>query len=285
MLFRSDRTNAEARRAGPSGLDIFLRLASPYWSGATGRQAWGLTIASLAFAVAQVAVQLGLNRWIGWFFDLLDARDPRIVWAIAAFPAILALMMAVAAQQIYLRMALQVHWRAWVTLRLTERWLARGRHYLLPFFDGDNDNPDYRIAEDIRVVTEAAIDFAMAIVSGLLLLAGFVSVLWSLSSTLRIPLFVTELAVPGYLVWAAILYALIGSALTYWLGRPMIAINEQRHAREGDFRFHLVRTRERSEAIALQAGEQSELDLHRGVLATLVAAWQRLMLEIGRAHV
>lgn len=270
-------TRANGAPPPMSGLAIFVRLASPYWRGDTARQAWTLTIASIAFAVAQVGIQLGLNGWIGWFFDLLDDHDRGLGWAVVVFIALSALMMAVAAQQIYLRMALQVRWRAWVTLRLIDRWLARSRHYLLPYFDGESDNPDYRIAEDVRLVTEAAVDFAMAIVNGVLLLAGFVSVLWSLSGAMPVNLLGVRFALPGYLVWAAIVYALAGSALTWWFGNPMIKINEERHAREGDFRFHLVRTRERSETIALQGGEATEVALHRGVLDALIAAWQRLM--------
>lgn len=273
----SHKSGPRATHAAISGLATFFRLASPYWSGETRRQAWRLTLLSIAFAVAQVVVQLGLNRWIGWFFDLLDAHDRSIAVAVLVFVALSLVMMAVAAQQIYLRMALQVNWRAWVTMRLIDRWLARSRHYLLPYFDGDSDNPDYRVAEDVRVVTEAAVDFSMAIVNGLLLLVGFVGVLWSLSGSLQVGLFGLNFGVPGYLVWSAILYALIGSALTYWFGRPMIKINEERHAREGDFRFHLVRTRERSESIAFESGESTEIALHRGVLAGLVGAWQRLM--------
>ncbi|MBL8701520.1 MAG: ABC transporter ATP-binding protein/permease [Alphaproteobacteria bacterium] len=283
MTASNPRRRREAAAVGGPGLLTSLRWALGFWRAGGGRGAWWLTAATLALAALQVLLQLALTRWIGGFFDALAVGERgALLGRAVAFTAILAAWMATAAYAIRARMMIQLRWRAWMTEQCAALWLQKRRHYLLQFFGGGSDNPDYRIAEDVRVVTEAAVDLAVGLSTSLLLLVSFLGVLWALSTPIEIDLGPLHLAIPGYLVGAAVIYAAAGSVLTYTLGWPMIRINEWRHSREGDFRFHLLRVRESSEAVALQHGEPAEQRRLRSALASLVAAARRLVRAQGR---
>jgi putative ATP-binding cassette transporter len=157
-----------------------------------------------------------------------------------------------------------------------QRWLSAGRQYQLGLLADEVDNPDGRIAEDIRVSTEAAVEFAQSILQCVLQLVVFLGVLWTLSGSLPVrlgPGF--EFNLPGYMVWAAVLYAAVGSALTYALGRGLIDAGHQRQRREADFRSGLTRAREHAEGIALMRGEGDERERLRGSLFDLRTAWHR----------
>jgi putative ATP-binding cassette transporter len=276
------RARARADAAAPPLL-ASLRWILGFWRVPGRRGARWLTIATLALAALQVVLQLGLTRWLGSFFDALAQGTQGLLLAhVAAFVALLLAWMAAASYAMRARMILQLRWRAWATDRLASIWLQDRRHYLLPFFGRDSDNPDYRIAEDTRVVTEAAVDLALGLFTSLLLIVGFLGVLWSLSTPIDLTLGSLRLEIPGYLVAAAIIYAGLGSLLAFALGRPMIRINEWRHAREGDFRFQLLQVRGASEAVALQHGEAAERRRLRSALGALVAAAQRLVRAQGR---
>ena len=153
---------------------------------------------------------------------------------------------------------------AWLTQVTTRRWLHAGRQYQLGLLADECDNPDGRIAEDIRVSTELAVEFAQTILQCILQLITFLSVLWVLSGTLPIKVGTFEFSLPGYMVWAAVLYALFGSILTYALGGGLIEAGNVRQGREADFRSVLIRARENAEGIALMRGEADERERLRG---------------------
>jgi len=155
------------------------------------------------------------------------------------------------------------------------RWLHSGRQYQLGLLADEIDNPDGRIAEDIRVSTEFAVEFAASILQCVLQLITFLGVLWTLSGDFRITLFGAERNIPGYMVWCAVAYALIGSLLTYALGRGLIDAGNVRQGREADFRSVLTRAREHAEGIALLRGEDDERERLRGSLFDLRSAWNR----------
>lgn len=267
--------DASAANGGAIWRDA-LALIIPYWrEGPQRRQAIQLTVGLAAVIVLQVLVQIQLNLWSRDFFNAVEARQGMVVLRLfALFVALIIAFMALAAWQIRLRMMLQGEWRRWLTHRLIDHWLTDGAHYRLRFVDGENDNPDYRISEDARVVTEAAVDFAAGLLNAALILAGFIGVLWSLSGPVALPMFGATIDIPGYLVFAAILYAGLGSLATYLVGRKLIHINEQRHEREGDFRSELVRVRDKGEGIAFARSEVAErLRLH-GALDHLIGIWR-----------
>jgi putative ATP-binding cassette transporter len=251
-----------------------LRLAGPYWSSERGGRVHAITFALFLLTVAQVGLNVWGNYWNRDLFDALEARSLRGVLVQAAvFAAIFASSIAVTAAHLLVKRRLQLDWRAWLTDRLIGRWLESGRHYRLLFTPGEHDNPDARIAEDIRIATEGAIGLAHTLVYSLLNLGLFVWILWSVSGSMAAP--GTSVEVPGYMVPLAFLYAGAGTALGWILGRPLVRSTDALQSAEASFRFGLSRAREHSEAIALAHGEPIERRGAAARFAAIVRDWDR----------
>ena len=269
---------APAGRPGTSDLRGFWRWVRA-WLVAPDRGHARLLIAGVvAMTLAQVLIQIRFNTWNRDFFDALDKRDSRAFqYQIVVFLALAAMSMAAAVYQLYLKQLLQLSWREWLTRRLTGAWLRDCRQYQLEAGAAEADNPDQRIAEDVRIAADLSVDFVLGLLISASMLIAFVGILWSLSGPLDIALAGMNLHVPGYMVWAAVLYALIGSGLTWWVGRPMVGIQVRRTTAEADFRFGLTRARESGESIALIRGEADE---RRGIdrlFGEVRGVWRELM--------
>lgn len=237
----------------------FARLAR-LWLCAPDRGNARLLIAILLLLTAvQVGVQIGFNIWSRNFFNALENRDSIAFQAgIMLFLSLAVTSMTVAVNQLYLKQLIQLRWRGWLTRYLVEAWMRDGRQYQLELAGQGADNPDQRIAEDVRVATELAVEFVTGLLSALLMLIAFIGILWTLSGPLHLAMMGREVEIPGYMVWAALLYALLGSSLTWMVGRPMVTLNVKRTAAEADFRFGLTRARESGEGIAFIRGETDE---------------------------
>ncbi len=259
-------------------LRAFLRLAGA-WLTAKDRGWARLQIAGvLLVTVVQVIIQIRFNFWNRDFFNALENRDrAAFTHQILLFFGLAAASMAAAVYQLYLKQLIQLRWREWLTRWLIANWLREGRHYQLEMAASGADNPDQRIAEDVRLSTEMAVDFALGIVISLTMLLSFVGILWTLSGALPVELGSISFEIPGYMVWAALLYAVIGSSLTWLVGRPMVGINIRRTTAEADFRFGLTRARESGEGIALIRGEEDERRFMAGLFAEVRGAVQALM--------
>ncbi|MFI4999045.1 MAG: ABC transporter ATP-binding protein/permease [Reyranellales bacterium] len=258
-----------------SSVRAFAVVACGYWTAPGYRLvAWILAGGMVALGVVNVGIALWLNLWNRDFFNALEKRDvPRLielVWILAAIVASAGVAVAI---QLHVKRRLQINWRSWLSRITILRWLNAGRQYQLGLLAEDIDNPDGRIAEDIRVATELAVEFGQSILQCILQLFTFLSVLWVLSGTLPIKVAGFAFTLPGYMVWAAVAYALIGSLLTYALGRGLIHAGNVRQGREADFRSGLTRARENAEGIALMHGEEDERGRLRGSLLDLRAAW------------
>lgn len=233
-----------------------------------------LTAGMTVFGIINVAIALWLNIWNRDFFNALDKRDTsQLAEQLYVLAAIVVSAGVSVAIHLHIRRRLQFNWRAWLTSVTAQRWLNSGRQYQLGLLAEECDNPDGRIAEDIRVSTELAVEFAQTILQCLLQLVTFLSVLWVLSGDLPIKIGDTEISVPGYMVWAAVLYALFGSILTYALGRGLIEAGNIRQAREADMRSVLIRARENAEGIALMRGELDERQRLKESVGDLRNAW------------
>ena len=236
--------------------------------------AWTLTGGMVVLGVVNVGIALWLNIWNRDFFNALDKKDGaellQLLWILAAIVVSAGIAVAV---QLHIKRRLQINWRSWLSHVTVLRWLDAGRQYQLGMMADEVDNPDGRIAEDIRVSTELAVEFAQSILQCVLQLFTFLSVLWILSGTMPIHLFGFAFDLPGYMVWAAVVYAVVGSALTYALGRGLIHAGNVRQSREADFRSGLTRAREHAEGIALMRGEADERERLSGSLFELRAAW------------
>lgn len=218
----------------------FVRLALGFWSGPTRARAWLLTVGVLVGLVLNIAVAVAVNKWSKYFFDALQ-NDNRRVLPVALGIVVLIAAASVVASVILLqvRMRLQLHWREWLTGTLIRRmmdWreLARGLR------TGGIDNPEARISEDGRLAIELFVDFAAGVTNALLAAISFVSILWFVGGSAT----VFGLTIPGYLVFAAILYSGLTSYGTLVLGRPLFARVEEKAAREADFRYALIRIRQ-----------------------------------------
>ncbi|HEY2872663.1 MAG TPA: ABC transporter ATP-binding protein/permease [Reyranella sp.] len=266
-----------------ASIKAFAVVACGYWVAPQYRLVAWLLTGSLALLVgANVGIALWLNVWNRDFFNALDKKDLlllfHLLWVLAAIVISAGIGVAI---QLHLKRRLQMNWRIWLSHTTVHRWLQSGRQYQLGLLADEIDNPDGRIAEDIRVSTEYAVEFAASILQCVLQLVTFLGVLWTLSGDFRITLFGAERNIPGYMVWCAVAYALIGSLLTYALGRGLIGAGNVRQGREADFRSVLTRAREHAEGIALMHGEDDERERLRGSLFDLRTAWNRQTLGQG----
>ena len=251
-----------------------LRLAGPYWSAERKWQARGSSALLFLLTVLQVGLTVWGNYWNRDLFDALEARSVHgVLIQVGVFAAIFASSIAVTAAHLLAKRKLQLDWRDWLTERLIGRWLEDGRHYRLSFSPGDHDNPDQRIAEDVRIATESAIGLVHTLVYSLLTLGLFVEILWSVSGSMALA--GTSIEVPGYMVPLAFLYAGVGSALGFFLGRPLVRATNALQTAEANFRFGLAHAREHSEAIALARGEPIERKGTVTRFARIIRDWDR----------
>jgi putative ATP-binding cassette transporter len=252
----------------------FARLAAPYWS---SRRKWKPRVATLLLlllTVAQVALVIWTSYWNREFFDALEARTlGELLRQIAVFALILIFTMAVTALHLHLKRWLQLDWRRWLTRRVVDQWMTRARHYRLQFSQGEHDNPDQRIAEDIRIATESAISLAHSLIYSLLIGGSFINILLTVSGSAILP--GTELAVPGYMVVLAFIYAGAGATLGFFLGRPLVTSTNRLQTVEANLRFSLGRAREHSESIALMHGEGLERRNAARLFGDVAQGWDR----------
>ncbi len=250
----------------------FLRLAGPFWLEGAGRwRARALLLAVVLLGAAHVGLAIRLNLWSADFFDALERRSlDRFLTQIGIFAIIVGATVVASAADIVVKRRLALAWRGWLTQRVLGDWMDQGRHYQVAQIEGPYDNPDGRIAEDIRIATEYALDLAQSLTYALLLLLAFIGILWVLSGQVE----VLGFTIPGHMVVLSILYAGAGSAVAFMLGRPLVRATDLRQTREADFRFGLVRARETGEPLALARGEPLERRRLARVFDTIGDAWR-----------
>jgi vitamin B12/bleomycin/antimicrobial peptide transport system ATP-binding/permease protein len=268
--------NTPERAHFPQVLRRFARLAGPFWFSRHKRKIWFLTIGLLVMTVMQVELAVVTNAWSARLFDALERRSMgELINQISTIVAILFANVAVTVIHLRTKRRLQMSWRHWLTRRLTALWMHAGRHNRVTQLHGNHDNPDGRIAEDIRIATEYALDLCHSLFYTFLLLLSFSQILWKLSGVINVPIGEVEYLIPGYLVWLAVIYAGAASLMGWAIGRPMITATDSRQTREANFRFGLARARENSEAIALAGGEASERERISELFQGVADAWQR----------
>ncbi|MDR3614757.1 MAG: ABC transporter ATP-binding protein/permease, partial [Candidatus Obscuribacterales bacterium] len=208
-----------------------------------------------------VYVLVEINLWIKKFYDVLQTFDrARFIPEILRFCLLACAYVVQAVYSLYLSQMLQIRWRNWLTNKYLQEWLYHKSYYLMNFEGAPIDNPDQRISEDIHKYTEQTIHLGTNLLSSAMSLIFFLAILWVLSGSLVVPIGVnTTFKVPGYMVWAALIYSIFGTWLTIRVGNPLVRLNFSQQRFEADFRFSLVRVRENSEAIALYGGEEREL--------------------------
>jgi vitamin B12/bleomycin/antimicrobial peptide transport system ATP-binding/permease protein len=263
-----------------STLATIWRLARPYFVSEDRLAGWLLLGAVVAIELAIVAINVMLNQWNNRFYNALQDRNwDNFVWELLFFCALAAAFIVLAVYQLYLNQWLQIRWRRWMTQQYLDHWLGAGNHYRMQLLGDAADNPDQRIAEDIKMFVDRTLSITVGLLGAVVTLASFVTILWTLSAIAPLRLFGATFTIPGYLVWAALLYALVGTMLTHFVGWPLVTLNFRQQRFEADFRFNLVRVRENSEQIALLGGETAEsehlLDRFGRVVGNFMLIMQR----------
>ena len=238
-----------------SFLGKIWQLCTPYWKSEEKWQAWGLLAAIVALTLGNVYLLVELNDWNRQFFNMLEQKAEGDFLALMQYFCFLAaVFIVVSIYRTYLQQMLEMRWRIWLSRQYLVEWMGKQVYYRLELENLGTDNPDQRIAEDMRLFTSGTLSLGLGLMRECVTLASFVAILWSVSGP--ITLFGVEIA--GYMVWAALLYAVAGSVLTHYVGRKLIGLNFHQERLEADFRFNLVRLREHAEGVALYRGEATE---------------------------
>jgi putative ATP-binding cassette transporter len=254
------------------------RLSLPYFR-SEDRWAGRLLLAAvIAIELSIVAITVILNQWYNRFYNTLQDRNwEAFLSAILFFCALAAIYTVLAVYQNYLNLWLQIRWRRWMTQTYLRQWLNTANHYRMQLLGDAADNPDQRIADDLQLFVQQTLQIGTGILNSIVTLFSFVVILWTLSEQAPLHLFGSGFVIPGYLVWAALIYAAIGTVLTHRIGWPLIPLNFQQQRFEADFRFNLVRTRENSEQIAALHGEAAERERHLDRFSRVVTNWIAIM--------
>src|ERR1700719_3031518 len=240
------------------------RLAKWYWRSEEKWSAWALLVAVIGLNLRNVYISVRINEWNRSFYNALQAFDSAEMFRqLGLFCILVSFAISMSVYGLYLSQMLQIRWRRWLTSRYLDAWLAERAYYQLEL-GGRTDNPDQRIAEDLHQFTTFVLSLSIGMISSVVSLISFLVILWGLSGPADIALGQWgTLHIPAYLVWAALLYAGIGTWLTVIIGRPLVPLNYARQRFEADFRFSLVRFRENAESVALSGGEPVELKLFK----------------------
>jgi vitamin B12/bleomycin/antimicrobial peptide transport system ATP-binding/permease protein len=256
----------------------FTRIATPYFRGDDRWPGRILLVSVIALQLFQVWLNVKFNSWYNTFYNALQNKDWNVfIYQLGVFSILAAAFIVTAVYQLYLQQWLQIRWRRWLTKRYLGRWLEQGTHYRMRLKGDQADNPDQRIADDIRQFISSSLDIGIALLGSIVTLVSFVVILWNLSAATPLMIGSKSFEVPGYLVWAALIYAIIGTWVTHLVGRPLVKLNFDQQRYEADFRFSLVRLRENAEQVTLLSGEEAEEGRLRNRFANVVRNWYGIM--------
>src|SRR5436190_19525159 len=255
-------------------LKAFWALAKPYWFSAQRKKGLVLLAAVVGLSLGIVWLEVQFNTWNKNFFNALEQKNQseffRQLWV---FTIIAFVWIVARVYQIYLQQMLQIEWRSWLNDHFLGGWLKDRAYYRLQLLDRGVDNPDQRIAEDLRLFVDSTLDLSLGLLSAVVMLVSFTIILWELSGDFTIG----GVAIPGFMFWVALLYTGVGSWLTYRIGRPLVKLNFNQQRFEADYRYALVRLRENSEGIALYKGEPLELATFSERFVHVIDNWWGIM--------
>ena len=262
----------------------FLRaawdLTRAYWYSPEKWQARGLLTVIIGLNLGHVYILVLLNQWNNRFYNALqNLNREEFFSALVEFGLLAAAYILVAVYQIYLRQMLEIKWRRWMTEDYLQAWLSKMAYYRLQILDTGTDNPDQRISEDLRLFTSYTLRLSLGLLRSVVTLVSFIAILWQLSGELTVPVGSWQVVIPGYLVWAAVGYAIVGTWMTVKIGRPLVGLNFNQQRYEADFRFSLIRLRENSESVAFYGGEGQEKQHFLDRFRLVFANFRQLMVQ------
>jgi vitamin B12/bleomycin/antimicrobial peptide transport system ATP-binding/permease protein len=264
----------------------FWQSAGEFWGKDGPKQAWLLIAVVLLLILLNLLASYGMNVWNRAIFDALEKRAPHTVLLLSMvyFP-LLAASVCLVVGQVYARMTMQRRWREWLTHHLFDRWLVNGRYYQLHLVQGDHKNPEYRIADDIRLATDSPVDFLTGITTAVLSALTFIVVLWTIGGSLSFNLAGMEITIPGFLVVAAVVYAVLASGSMVFIGRRFVTVSENKNQAEAEFRYVLTRLSENGESIAVLGGEDEERNAVNGSLRNVLRRWRDICWQTMRTTI
>jgi putative ATP-binding cassette transporter len=227
-----------------------------------------------------------MNLWTRGIFDALQERDSHtILFLSTVYVPLLAASVVFSVLQVYARMTFKRRWREWLTNQLVHRWFKNGRYYHLNLVSGAPGNPEYRIADDVRIATESPVDFVTGMITAVLSAATFIVILWTIGGALTVRLGGMSITIPGFLVVAALIYAAAASGFMVLIGRRFIAVSESKNQAEAEYRYVLTRLRENGESIALLQGEDEERNGVDRSFKIVLRAWRDICIQTIRTTI
>ena len=260
-------------------LRAFWGMIKSYWGCKDSLKSWGLLALIVGLTGGSVYIATAINTWYKAFWDTIQEYDlDGFKYQIMVFVGLATVHVLVTVYNAYLKSCLAINWRTWLTGKTMERWLKSDNYYKLQLTDKNTDNPDQRIAEDLNLFVSATIVLILGTATDLAMMVTFGIVLWNLSGAVDITVWGYELHLPdGYMCYLALLYAVLGTTLTFILGKPLVRLNFRQQRYEADFRFSLIRVRENGESIALYHGQEQEGKYLRTSFASLVGNYIKLI--------
>ena len=242
----------------PTPKHAVWQLIKPFWVSEEKLRAWSMLIAIIALSLGLVYISVLINQWNQVFYDALQNKNYPVFKAqLWRFTYLALIFIVLAVYKIYLTQGLQMRWRRWMTEKFMGKWLAHQAYYHTEQ-QQIVDNPDQRIAEDLNVLTQYTLSLSLGLLSSLVTLFSFITILWHVSGPMTFVIHQHAVTLPGYMVWFALLYAVLGSLLIWWVGKPLVQLGFNQERYEANFRFGLIRIRENNDAIALYHGEPRE---------------------------
>ncbi len=251
----------------------FLHITKPYWLESPERKkAWILFVVIVFLNLFQVFLNVLFTKWYKVFYDALQHFDEKGFWkALIEFSILATLFIITAVYATYLQQMLQIKWRAWLTSHYISKWVSEKKFYYMQVFDKNTDNPDQRIADDINAFVSQSLGLFLGLMSSVVTFFSFIGMLWVISGPIGFEAFHMKITIPAYMVWAAIIYSILGTYLTAKIGKPLVKLNFDQQMFEANFRFALVRIRENSESVALIGAEDKE---HKSLMDTFRYVFQ-----------
>jgi putative ATP-binding cassette transporter len=257
-------------------LRAFWQLAKPYWVSEQRGKGLVLLATVIGLALMLVWLEVQFNQWNNDFYNTFQDKDQAEFFRqLGRFTLLAVVFIVTAVYRQYFQQMLMIEWRTWLTERLLKNWTTDRAYYRMALLDKGTDNPDQRIAEDLKFFVDYTLSLGVGFLSAVATLVVFIGILWTLSGALEL----LGVTVQGYLVWIGLIYAIVGTWITHRVGKPLIDLNFNQQRFEADFRFALVRFRENSEGIALYRGETEELKDFRERFAAVIVNWWSLMVK------
>ena len=257
-------------------LKAFWALTKPYWVSKERRVGLTLLATVIGLALMGVWLEVQFNTWNRDFYNTFETRDQaEFFYQLGTFTLLAVIYIFNGVYRQYFRQMLMIEWRSWMTERFLTSWMQDRAYYRLQLLDKGTDNPDQRIADDLNIFVDLTLSLALGLLSAVVTLVSFVAILWSISG----PLTLFGVTIPGYMVWVALAYAIVGTGLTHVIGRRLIRIGFDQQRYEANFRFSLVRLRENTEGVALYRGEASELQNFRANFREVITIWWTKMVK------